>query len=102
VSYWLAIALGGIATYLTRALPLVVTLRGEMPDWLRRYLDALPIAVIAALAGAGIAVQDGVPTGGAEIGGAALAVLIGVWRRNLLFAVLVGVAAVAGLRALGL
>ena len=102
MSYWLAIALGGIATYLTRALPLVVTLRGEMPDALRRYLDALPIAVIAALAGAGIAVQDSVPTGGAEVGGAVLAIAIAAWRKNLLFAVLAGVAVVAGLRALGL
>ena len=102
MTYWLAIALGGIATYVTRALPLVVTLRGEMPDWLRRYLDALPIAVIAALAGAGIAVQDSIPTGGAEVGGAIVAVAITVWRKNLLFAVLAGVAAVAGLRALGL
>ena len=102
MSYWLAIALGGIATYLTRARPLVVTLRGEMPDVLRRYLDALPIAVIAALAGAGIAVQDSVPTSGAEIGGTVLAIAIAAWRKNLLFAVLAGVAVVAGLRALGL
>lgn len=102
MSYWLAIGLGGIATYLTRALPLVVTLRGGMPDALRRYLDALPIAVIAALAGAGIAVPDGMPTGGAEIGGAIAAIAIGAWRKNLLFAVLAGVVAVAGLRALGL
>ena len=102
MSYWIALGLGGIATYLTRALPLVLTLRGGMPKVVGRYLDALPIAVIAALAGAGIAVQDSVPTGGAEIGGAALTVLIGAWRKNLLFAVLAGVAAVAGLRALGL
>ena len=102
MSYWLAIGLGGIATYLTRALPLVVTPRGDMPDVLRRYLDALPIAVIAALAGAGLAVQDSVPTGGAEVGGAVLAIAIAAWRKNLLFAVLSGVAAVAGLRALGL
>ena len=102
MSYWLAIGLGGIATYLTRSLPLVLALGGEMPAFVRRYLDALPIAVIAALAGAGIAVQDSVPTGGAEVGGAALTILIGLWRKNLLFAVLAGVAAVAGLRALGL
>ena len=101
MSYWLAIGLSGVATYLTRALPLVVTLRGEMPDALRRYLDALPIAVIAALAGAGIAVQDGTPTGGAEIGAAALTIVIGFWGKNLLFGVLAGVAAVAGLRAVG-
>jgi branched-subunit amino acid transport protein len=102
VSYWLAIGLGGIATFLTRSLPLVVTLRREMPASVRRYLDALPIAVIAALAGAGIAVQDSVPTGGAEVGGAALTIVVAMWRKNLLFAVLAGVTAVAGLRALGL
>jgi branched-subunit amino acid transport protein len=102
MSYWLAIALGGVATYLTRSLPLVVPLRGDMPGWLRWYLDALPIAVIAALAGAGIAVQDSVPTGGAEIGGAIVAVAVTIWRKNLLFAVLAGLASVAGLRALGL
>lgn len=101
MSYWLAIGLGGVATYLTRALPLVVTLRGGMPDALRRYLDALPIAVIAALAGAGIGVQDSVPTGGAEVGGAIAAVAVAAWRKNLLFAVLAGVLAVAVLRALG-
>lgn len=102
MSYWLAIGLGGIATYLTRALPLVVTVRGGVPQALRRYLDALPIAVIAALAGAGIAVPDGLPTGGAEIGGAMAAIGMAAWRKNLLFAVLAGVLAVAGLRTLGL
>jgi branched-subunit amino acid transport protein len=101
MSYWLAIGLGGIATYLTRALPLVVTLRGTMPDLGRRYLDALPIAIIAALAGAGVAMPDATPTGGAEIAGAALATLIAVWQKNLLLAVLGGVFAVAALRALG-
>lgn len=97
MSYWLAIALGGLATYLTRALPLVITLRGPMPDGVRRYVDALPIAVIAALAGAGIAVPDTV-AGGA----AAVAIAIAVWRKNLLLAVLAGVLVVAVLRELGL
>jgi branched-subunit amino acid transport protein len=102
VTFWLAIALGGVATYLTRALPLAVTLRLPMPDAVRRYLDALPIAVIAALAGAGIAMPDDLPTGGAEIGAAAVAVALAVWRRNLLLAVLGGVLTVALLRAVGL
>ena len=101
MSYWLAISLGGLATYLTRALPLVITVRGPMPDGVRRYVDALPIAVIAALAGAGIAVPDTV-TGGAEIVAAAVALGVAVWRRNLLLAVLAGVPVVAVLRALGL
>ena len=65
--FWTAVLLGGAATYLTRLLPLVVTVRGPAPWWLRRYLDALPIAVIAALVGAGVALPDGAPTGGAEV-----------------------------------
>jgi branched-subunit amino acid transport protein len=102
VTFWLAIGLGGLATYLTRALPLLVTGRGAAPDALRRYLDALPIAVIAALAGAGIAVPDATTTQGAEVVAAAVAVALARWRRNLLIAVTGGVIVVAGLRALGL
>ena len=102
MTFWLSIGLGGIATYLTRVLPLVVAGRGQTPDALRRYLDALPIAVIAALAGAGVAVPDGTPTGGAEIVAAAVAVALARFRRNLLIAVVGGVIVVAGLRALGL
>lgn len=45
---------------------------------------------------------DGQPTGGAEIGAAAVALAVALWRKNLLFAVIAGVVVVAGLRALGL
>ena len=101
MSYWIAISLGGIATYLTRLAPLIVKPRGTAPAALRRYLDALPIAVIAALAGAGVAVPD-TTTNGAEVVGAIVAIALARWRRNLLVAVVGGVIVVAGLRALGL
>jgi len=100
--FWATVAASGLATYLTRSLPLAVKLRGAAPTWARRYLDALPIAIIAALAGAGIAVPDGQPTGGAEVGAALVTLGIAAWRRNLLFAVIAGVIAVAALRAVGL
>ncbi len=102
MTFWAVVIASGIATYLTRSLPLAATLRGTAPPALRRYLDALPIAIIAALAGSGIAVPDGQPTGGAEIGGALAALAVAAWRRNLLFAVIAGVAAVAVLRTFGL
>jgi branched-subunit amino acid transport protein len=102
MTFWAVVVASGIVTYLTRSLPLAATLRGGAPAGVRRYLDALPIAIIAALAGAGIAVPDGQPTGGAEIGAALAALAVAAWRRNLLFAVIAGVAAVAALRALGL
>ena len=100
--FWTAVLLGGAATYLTRLLPLVISPRGSAPWWLRRYLDALPIAVIAALVGAGVALPDGAPTGGAEIVAGFAALALARWRRNLLIAVLGGVAVVAALRAAGL
>jgi branched-subunit amino acid transport protein len=100
--FWATVVASGIATYLMRSLPLAVTARGTTPVWLRRYLDALPIAIIAALAGAGIAVPDGQPTGGAEIGAALVVGAVAAWQRNLLFAVIAGVIAVAVLRSVGL
>lgn len=102
MTFWVAIVLGGVATYLTRLLPLAVTPRLSAPPALHRYLDALPIAVIAALAGAGIAFPDGQPTGGAEIAAAGVAFALAVWRRNLLLAMVAGVVIVALLRGLGL
>ena len=77
MTFWATLLVSGIATYLTRVLPLTVSLPGSAPAWARRYLDALPIAIIAALA-------------------------VAAWRRNLLFAVIAGVLVVAGLRAIGL
>lgn len=90
MTFWAVLIASGIATYLTRSLPLAVTRRGTAPAWLRRYLDALPVAIIAALAGAGIAVPDAQPTGGAEIVAALVALAVAAWRRNLLFAVVAG------------
>jgi len=102
MTVWLALLLGGIATYLTRVTPLVVRVPGAAPPALRRYLDALPIAIIAALAGAGVALPDAQPTHGAEVLAGALAFGVASWRRDLLLAMIVGVIAVALLRAGGL
>ncbi len=102
MTFWIAVVAGGVLTYLTRALPLALSWRRAEPAGVRRYLDALPIAIIAALAGAGVAVPDGGPTGGAEVAAAIVAVAIGAWLRNLLFAVIGGVLTVAALRAIGL
>ena len=102
MSFWLTLVASGFATYLTRVLPLAVTTRRSAPPAFSRYLDALPMAIIAALAGAGVAVPDGEPTGGAEIAAALAALAVAVWRRNLLFAVLASVFVVAALRAAGL
>jgi branched-subunit amino acid transport protein len=95
---WLAIAGSAIATFLIRSTPLVITIRGQLPVAASRYLDALPVAIIAALVGPAVVAPAGALTRGAEPLAAALVVAVVAWRRSLLAGVLVGVAAVALLR----
>ena len=94
---WIAIVGSGLATYLTRSLPLLVTFRPGAR--LRGYLDDLPIAVIAALAGAGVLAPEQRLAVGPEIAAAAVVILVARWHRNLLLAVLAGIAVVALVRA---
>lgn len=93
---WLAIVGSGVATYLTRSVPLIVAFRPR--GRLRSYLDDLPISVIAALAGAGVLAPEQRLAIGPEIAAAMAVVAVAAWRRNLLLAVLAGVAVVALLR----
>ena len=95
---WVAIVGAAIATYLTRSLPLVVTLGGRLPPAARRYLEALPVAIIAALVGPAVVAPAGTLTHGAEPVAAALVIATVAWRRSLLAGVLVGVVTVALLR----
>src|SRR5207249_4397417 len=64
---WAAILSSGLATYLTRSLPFVVGYRGRVPPALSRYLEALPVAIIAALVGPAVVLPAGATTHG-EIG----------------------------------
>lgn len=100
--FWLTVALSGLSTFLTRATPLFVGARAPSSGALRRYVDALPTAVIAALAGAAIIAPGDVLTRGAEPLAAIAAAAVALWRRNLLLAVLAGAAVLALLRAAGI
>ena len=95
---WLAIAGSAIATFLVRSTPFVVTIRGRLPPAASRYLEALPVAIIAALVGPAVVAPAGTLTHGAEPIAAALVVATVAWRRSLLAGVIVGVVAVALLR----
>jgi branched-subunit amino acid transport protein len=47
---YLLMVLGmGIVTYLPRWLPLVLLSRRPLPDWLRQWLEFLPVALLSAL-----------------------------------------------------
>lgn len=101
MTFWIAIVGAGLATYLTRLLPLLVRTSRPAPDAVLRYLDALPIAIIAALTGPAIVMPNGAHTLGAEPLAALLTVAVVRWRRNLLLGVTTGVVAVALLRLAG-
>jgi branched-subunit amino acid transport protein len=48
-SYLLTVAGMALATYLPRAIPLLVLSRRPLPPWLRDWLDLVPAALLAAL-----------------------------------------------------
>lgn len=102
MTFWVTVALSGVATFLTRATPLFVSANAPASSGLRRYVDALPTAVIAALAGAATIAPADTLTHGAEPIAAVTAALVALWRRNLLLAVLAGVGTIALVRAVGL
>jgi len=88
---WIAIVGSAVATYLIRSIPFVVTIRGRLPEAASRYLDALPVAIIAALVGPAVVAPAGALTHGAEPVAAALVIAAVAWRRSLLPGVIVGV-----------
>jgi branched-subunit amino acid transport protein len=97
---WIAILGSAVATLLTRSLPFVIALPVRPPAAASRYLEALPVAIIAALVGPAIVLPGGSLTRGAEPLAAALVVVTVIWRRSLLAGVLAGVIGVALLRTL--
>lgn len=48
-SYLLTVAGMALATYLPRAIPLLLLSRRPLPEWLRDWLDLVPAALLAAL-----------------------------------------------------
>jgi branched-subunit amino acid transport protein len=97
---WLAILGAAVATYFTRSVPFVVTSSRRVPAAATRYLETLPVAIIAALVGPAVVAPAGALTHGAEPVATALVIATVAWRRSLLAGVLVGVASVAVLRML--
>jgi branched-subunit amino acid transport protein len=69
--------------------------RGRLPPAATRYLEALPVAIIAALVGPAVIAPAGAVTHGAEPLAVALVIATVAWRRSLLAGVIVGVVSVA-------
>ncbi|PGZ49016.1 branched-chain amino acid ABC transporter [Bacillus anthracis] len=90
-----------IVTFIPRVVPLMVLSRFELPEWLMRWLNYVPIAVIAALIDQEIFIHDGKIaslTSNIEFFAAIPTFFIAIKTRSLLGTVLGGIISIIVLR----
>lgn len=89
-----------IVTFLPRVLPLMLLSRMELPGWAMRWLHYVPVAVMAALVGQELLLQDGelALLHNPKLLAALPAVIVAIVTRSLLGTVVVGIAAMMVLR----
>ena len=89
-----------LVTYLTRA-PLLILLRGDLPEWLMRWLRFVPVAVFVALVVPAFVAPERRP----ELSGRLLVGIVAAlvaWRTRQVYAVIVaGLIVFGALRLLG-
>lgn len=91
-----------LVTAIPRILPLVVLSRLTLPDWLMRWLSYVPVAVLAALLARELLIPGGgiqLPPENLGLVAALPTFIVALWSRNLMATVLVGIGAMALLRA---
>ncbi|WP_308639890.1 AzlD domain-containing protein [Paenibacillus silvisoli] len=90
-----------LVTFIPRVLPLVVLSRVRLPDWAMRWLSFVPIAVMAALVGQELLMEDGelaAITNNVELVAALPTFLVAILTRSLLGTVLAGIITIMVLR----
>ncbi|PDY54786.1 MULTISPECIES: AzlD domain-containing protein [Bacillus cereus group] len=90
-----------IVTFIPRVVPLMVLSRFELPEWTMRWLNYVPISVIAALIGQEIFIHDGKIaslTNNIELCAAIPTFFIAIKTRSLLGTVLGGIISIIILR----
>lgn len=96
------IILGSAAvTVIPRVLPLMVLSRFKLPDWSMRWLNHVPVSIMAALVAQELLIQDGklAPLAtNAELFAAVPAFLVAIFTRSLLGTVTVGIVSLMLLR----
>ena len=93
---WLIIVLLALGTFALRFSFLGLVGGRSLPDWLLRLLRYTPVAVIPGL----MAPQVILPEGGARpevIAAVAATLVVGIWRRNAITAMVAGGAALLGM-----
>lgn len=89
-----------LVTFLPRVLPLMVLSRMELPEWGIRWLNYVPISVMAALVGQELLLQDGQFSlmNNIELLAAIPTVLVAMKTKSLLGTVVAGMVSIMALR----
>lgn len=101
--YILCIIFGAaVVTFIPRVLPLMILSRMTIPDWGKRWLNYIPIAVMAALVGQELFVSDETDFSLLQNQGLWAAIptfLVAIWTRSLLATVVIGILSTMIIRA---
>lgn len=103
MNVWLLILLAGLATFATRLSMILLLERVPMPDWFRRALRFVPLAVLSAIALPDLVLRNGAPDLSFQNPylPSGLAAILVAWRtRNVLLTILAGMAVLLALQAL--
>jgi branched-subunit amino acid transport protein len=93
VNIWLVMLAGGALTYLTRLSFIVLFAKITMPVWLVRALRFVPPAVFSALIFPELFMLGGqlnLALGNTRLLAGGAAILVALWKRNILLTILVG------------
>ena len=96
MNIWLVILLAGLVTYATRLSFILLLDRIQVPDWFRRGLRFVPVAVLSAIVLPELTSPDGslsLTWRNPQMAAGAVAILV-AWRtKNMLLTILAGMAA---------
>ncbi|WFA83815.1 AzlD domain-containing protein [Paenibacillus amylolyticus] len=98
--FWIIMG-SALLTFIPRVLPLMLFSKRQIPMWLLRWLEYVPVAVMAALIGQELFMSDNqlVPiTQNAALWASLPTIAVAIWTRSLLGTVLVGIVAMMILR----
>jgi branched-subunit amino acid transport protein len=98
--FWIIMG-SALLTFIPRVLPLMLFSKIQIPLWLLRWLEYVPVAVMAALIGQELFMSDNqlVPiTQNAALWASLPTIAVAIWTRSLLGTVLVGIVAMMILR----
>ncbi|MBT2287483.1 AzlD domain-containing protein [Paenibacillus polymyxa] len=98
--FWIIMG-SALLTFIPRVLPLMLFSKIQIPMWLLRWLEYVPVAVMAALIGQELFMSDNqlVPIAhNAALWASLPTIAVAIWTRSLLGTVLVGIVAMMILR----